>query len=189
MIAREPVFTDALSLHRLPRTPTSRLLSFVVIAFGAACSGRHEAATVRTSASDSVSAIGTNDSVQYAAPAGELADSFPAPARDVAEIVGPLWKPEGERDKDGEFARVAKIANIRAGMSVADIGAGDGYYVARLAPLVGASGRVYANDVMPEYVRTLRQRVAREALSNVQVVLGDAHDPRLPFASVDVWAN
>lgn len=69
---------------------------------------------------------------------------------------------------------------------VADIGAGDGYYVNRLSPMVGASGRVYGNDIVRDYLVLLQTRVAREKLGNVQVVLGDAHDPRLPSGDVDV---
>jgi SAM-dependent methyltransferase len=71
-------------------------------------------------------------------------------------------------------------------MRVADIGAGDGYYVARLSPLVGETGRVFGQDIMPDYLALLQRRVRRDGLANVQVVAGDPHDPRLPATSVDV---
>ena len=52
--------------------------------------------------------------------------------------------------------------------------------------MVGANGRVYGNDIVRDYLVLLQTRVAREKLGNMQVVLGDAHDPRLPSGDVDV---
>ena len=70
-------------------------------------------------------------------------------------------------------------------MSVADIGAGEGYYTLRLAPLVGKSGRVLAQDVVPETRDALAQRVTRQNLENVAVKLGEPNDPKLPERSFD----
>lgn len=126
------------------------------------------------------------DTVTPAAGAGAPAEAFPAPSREVADIVAPRWTAEDNRDNAGEFRTVARLAGIRQGQTVADIGAGDGYYVARLSPLVGATGTVFGQDIMPDYIAMLQRRVSRDALANVRVVLGDAHDPRLPANSVDV---
>ncbi len=126
------------------------------------------------------------DTIKPAAPPGEPAAAFPAPVRPVADIVAARWTDEDSRDDAGEFRRVAELARIRPGLQVADIGAGDGYYVARLSPLVGATGRVYGQDIIPEYLRILQQRVRRDQLANVQVVFGEAHDPRLPAATIDL---
>ena len=126
------------------------------------------------------------DTLRPAAPPGEPATAFPRPDRPVSDIVAPRWSGERERDEDGEFARVVALALVRDGMQVADIGAGDGYYVARLAPLVGPGGRVYGQDVVPEYLGLLATRVRRNAWDNVQVVLGDPHDPRLPEGTLDL---
>lgn len=126
------------------------------------------------------------DTIVPANGAGAPASAFPEPSRDVADIVAPRWVAEDDRDNAGEFTTVARIARIKAGQSVADIGAGDGYYVARLSPLVGAGGVVYGQDIVPDYLAMLQRRVDREALANVRVVLGEPHDPRLPAASVDV---
>lgn len=126
------------------------------------------------------------DTVTPAAGAGAPAEAFPSPSREVADIVAPRWTAEDNRDNAGEFKTVARLAGIRQGQTVADIGAGDGYYVARLSPLVGATGTVFGQDIMPDYIAMLQRRVSRDALANVRVVLGDAHDPRLPANSVDV---
>ncbi len=117
------------------------------------------------------------------APPGAPAGAFPKPDRPVAEIVAPRWSAEAERDKAGEFDQVARGLGIAPGETVADIGAGSGYYVVRLSPRVGPEGRVLAEDVTPAYLAALEKRVA--GLGNVTVVQGEPHDPRLPPASVD----
>src|SRR5215813_5170578 len=71
-------------------------------------------------------------------------------------------------------------------MTVADLGAGSGYYVVRLSPIVGSSGRIIAEDVEPKYLEGLRQRVRDLGLANVTVVRGEPHDPGLPAGAVDV---
>jgi ubiquinone/menaquinone biosynthesis C-methylase UbiE len=71
-------------------------------------------------------------------------------------------------------------------MTVADLGAGSGYYAVRLSPIVGSNGRIIAEDVVPEYLHGLRKRVRDLGLQNVTVTLGEPHDPKLPTGSVDV---
>jgi ubiquinone/menaquinone biosynthesis C-methylase UbiE len=70
-------------------------------------------------------------------------------------------------------------------MSVADVGAGAGYYTVRLARIVGAKGRVLAEDIVPDTRDQLSERVQRESLDNVAVKLGTPDDPTLPHASFD----
>ena len=74
---------------------------------------------------------------------------------------------------------------IAPGETVADIGAGSGYYVFRFAKLVGPTGRILAEDITPDYLADLGKRVAASGQGNITVVRGEAHDPRLPPASVD----
>ena len=111
--------------------------------------------------------------------------TFPAPQRPVAPIVSSAYRDEDSRDSVGEFETVVRLAEIRPGMSVADIGAGEGYYTVRLSPIVGRNGRVLAQDIVPETIRTLGQRVQRERLDNVAIRLGQANDPQLPDRSFD----
>lgn len=110
---------------------------------------------------------------------------FPEPQRPVAPIVSSRYLNEDARDSAGEFETVVRLAEIRRGMSVADIGAGEGYYTVRLSPIVGARGRVLAEDIVPETIQELAQRVQRERLDNVALTLGEADDPELPDASFD----
>ena len=110
---------------------------------------------------------------------------FPKAGRDVASIVSDSFSTEDARDRLGEADQVIRIAGVKPGMSVADIGAGDGYYTVRLSPVVGRRGRVLAEDIVPETISGLAQRVHRENLDNVSVVLGSADNPKLPARSFD----
>lgn len=118
--------------------------------------------------------------------AGRPAAAFPKPDRPVSAIVSDRWSNEDSRDDAGEAERVMGLLAIRPGMTVADIGAGSGYYTVRLAKRVGPTGQVIAEDIMPDYLRRLRTRVSREGLRNVRFTLGQPHDPELAPASVDV---
>lgn len=111
--------------------------------------------------------------------------AFPKAGRDVAPIVSDAFSTEDARDRVGEFEAVVAAAGVQPGMSVADIGAGEGYYTVRLAPLVGPKGRVLAQDIVPEVRDRLAERVQREGLDNVAVRLGLPADPRLPAAGFD----
>jgi ubiquinone/menaquinone biosynthesis C-methylase UbiE len=110
---------------------------------------------------------------------------FPAADRPVATIVSARWSNEEARDRLNEAEAVMNRAGIRKGMTVADIGAGEGYYTIRLAARVGKEGRVLAEDIVPTTRDTLATRVSRERLDNVSVRLGLPADPRLPEASFD----
>jgi ubiquinone/menaquinone biosynthesis C-methylase UbiE len=110
---------------------------------------------------------------------------FPAAHRDVAPTVSDTFSTEDARDRLGEAEQVMDLAGIKAGMSVADVGAGEGYYTVRLARVVGTKGRVLAEDIIPEVRDQLSDRVQRERLDNVAVKLGTADNPMLPPASFD----
>lgn len=111
--------------------------------------------------------------------------SFPDADRPVAPIVSNRFSTEDARDRVGEAEEVMRLAGVTAGMSVADIGAGEGYYTVRLAPIVGAKGRVLAQDIVPETRDQLAERVQREQLDNVAVRLGAPDNPMLPAGSFD----
>ncbi len=110
---------------------------------------------------------------------------FPTAHRDVAPIVGGTFSTEDARDRAGEAEQVMELAGVKRGMSVADVGAGEGYYTVRLARVVGLKGRVLAEDIVPDVRDELSDRVQRERLDNVAVKLGTADNPMLPSVSFD----
>ena len=96
------------------------------------------------------------------------------PADKLAELEGPdreAWqKPDDIMDALGVFD----------GSSVADLGAGGGWFTVRLARRVGPTGRVYAQDVQKPMIESMDRRFRREGLRNVTTVLGTSEDPQLP---------
>lgn len=115
----------------------------------------------------------------------ESARAFPKPHRPVSELGANQFATERDRDNLGEAATVMDLASIKPGMTVADIGAGEGYYTVRLAERVGAKGRVLAQDIDGGALKRLGARVERERLDNVSIKPGAEDDPRLPDASFD----
>lgn len=110
---------------------------------------------------------------------------FPPADRPVSDIISSQFSDEETRDRLNEAETVMDMADIEEGMTVADIGAGNGYYTVRLARRVGDSGRVLAEDVIAETRDRLAERVTRERLDNVSVRLGEFADPKLPENSFD----
>lgn len=117
------------------------------------------------------------------APDGE--EAFPKPDRPVSGIVSNQFSTEDQRDSRGEADTVMALAEISPGMTVADIGAGNGYYTVRLAERVGNKGRVLAQDIDREALRGLARRVERQRLDNVSIRQGEFADPKLPANSFD----
>lgn len=110
---------------------------------------------------------------------------FPKPDRPVSTIGSNQFSTEDQRDSRGEAETVMNLAEIEPGMTVADIGAGNGYYTVRLAERVGESGRVLAQDIDSDALRGLGRRVERQRLDNVSIRLGEFADPKLPDNSFD----
>jgi SAM-dependent methyltransferase len=100
--------------------------------------------------------------------------------------AGAAWLDRDERNREENTELSLKLIEVRPGSVVADIGAGSGYYSTRMARLVGPAGRVYAVDIQQAMLEILRDRMARERLTNIEPVLGSDTDPRLPRAAVDL---
>ena len=96
------------------------------------------------------------------------------------------WLERPERVAEEQPDQLVSLLNLRRGETVADIGAGTGYFSRRLAQTVGPAGRVLAEDVQPEMLALLKDLTARLGLTNITPVLETVTDPRLPAASVDL---
>ncbi len=116
-------------------------------------------------------------------------DQHPVTKRQIAPVMGvggADWLTRPEREAE-EHPRVAlDEIGIAKGSTVADIGAGVGFYTILLAERVGPQGRVYANEIQSGMLDRLKKNVAARGLKNVIPVLGDEDDPKLPPGSVDV---
>lgn len=117
--------------------------------------------------------------------ASDSAFIFPKPDRPIAKVVSTQFSTEDARDERNEAQVVMDLANIRTGMTVADIGAGEGYYTVRLAERVGADGRVLAQDISRDALERLGRRVEKDRLENISIKLGETDNPQLPSDSFD----
>ena len=111
----------------------------------------------------------------------------PAPAAGQRDTHARLFPPEqlglleaADRDEWQQPQQVMDSLGIADGARVADIGAGGGWFTIRLAQRVGPNGVVYAEDIQPEMIESIRRRVVRQGLKNVEPKLGTATDPKLP---------
>ena len=84
------------------------------------------------------------------------------------------------RDENLQINRVMDLLKIKEGSSVADIGAGSGWFTVRAARRVGAKGKVYAVDINRDYLKHIDERALAEKLPNIHTVLGKEDDPLLP---------
>ena len=82
--------------------------------------------------------------------------------------------------------KVMDAIGVKSGMSVAEIGAGQGRYVVQLAVRVGETGKVYAEDIDASALRHLSQRCEKWGLQNVQTILGEIDHPQLPPGELDL---
>jgi predicted methyltransferase len=89
------------------------------------------------------------------------------------------------RAKNLQIDRVMDLLHITPGKTVADIGAGGGWFTVRAARRVGPGGKVIAEEINPKAIDAIRERARRESLPNVVELLGTPDDPKLPTDSLD----
>src|SRR5262245_32776266 len=109
--------------------------------------------------------------------------------REIARVMsyhGAPWLERPERVAEERPDLVLATLDLEAGMAVADIGAGTGYYSWRMGEKVGPGGTVYAVDIQPEMIEILRRQMTQRGAGNVQAILGTTTDPRLPAGKLDV---
>ena len=109
--------------------------------------------------------------------------------REIAQVMsfhGAQWLERTERADEERPDLVLAALDLKPGMTVADVGAGTGYYAWRMAQRVGTQGTVYAVDIQPEMIRLLEKQTARRGTTNVKALLGTPTDPRLPAGAFDL---
>lgn len=137
----------------------------------------------------SLSAVGLWTALAFQAPA-TAPGVHPLTGRPIANVCGyggcETWleRPEREQEENPEGALDA--LKLKPGMVVADVGAGTGYMSLKMARRVGASGKVYAEDVQPGMLQKVRENAAKAKAANVVTVQGSYSDPMLPAGQMDL---
>lgn len=115
--------------------------------------------------------------------------------REIADVMGHQaadWLERPEREREERTDLLVPSLKLKPGDIVADIGAGTGYYTRRLATAVSTkttaakSGRVYAEDIQPEMLDILTNKMIQAGITNVSPILGTLTDPQLPKDSLDL---
>lgn len=92
------------------------------------------------------------------------------------------WK---DRDNWMDVNKIFELANVRDGYKVADVGCHEGYLSVRLSKRVGEGGKIYAVDVREDRLEVLRAYLEDHSIQNVEAILGDYDDPKLPKGLLD----
>ncbi len=109
--------------------------------------------------------------------------------RRVAQPMGYMhmnWLSRPERIQEEDPKEMLEQLNLRDGLVVCDLGSGDGYHTLQMAPRVGPSGKIIAVDIQPQMLQELSRKLAEKKLENVETVLGELWDPKLPEHAVDL---
>ena len=109
--------------------------------------------------------------------------------REIAQVMGfqgAQWLEREEREREERGDLLLRELALKPGMDVIDVGAGTGYYSRRIARLVGLAGKVYAIDVQPEMVETLKAVAKQPEFNNVIPVLGSEKSVTLPEGVADL---
>jgi len=107
----------------------------------------------------------------------------PAP---VMGVEGADWLTRPERIREEDPDRMLAALEIKKGSVVADIGAGVGYHVWRLAEIVGPAGKVIGEDIQEGMIRLMKKNIEDRKLKNVELILGTPNDPKLPSKALDL---
>ncbi|MEP7366739.1 MAG: class I SAM-dependent methyltransferase [Acidobacteriota bacterium] len=122
-------------------------------------------------------------------PALEAQARHPVSGRRIAGVMGvggADWLVRPERVSEENPEKAVRMLQLKPGMVVADVGAGVGYYSAKLAVEIGPQGKVYATDIQPGMIRLMRENLAKWKLTNVEPVLSTESSTGLPDGAIDL---
>jgi ubiquinone/menaquinone biosynthesis C-methylase UbiE len=92
---------------------------------------------------------------------------------------------EREREKIERVPDVLAAIGVKDGAHIADVGSSDGFYTLRIAKAVAPTGKAYAIDIEQKSLDKLRDRAQKEAITNVEIILSEPADPKLPAGALD----
>ena len=90
------------------------------------------------------------------------------------------------RDRYQQPEKIMDCLGIYPGMIIGEAGAGEGYFTFKLSKRVGDAGKIYANDIDQDALRTIRNKCKQEGVKNIETLLGEVEDPLFPEAQMDM---
>jgi ubiquinone/menaquinone biosynthesis C-methylase UbiE len=126
-------------------------------------------------------------------PALLLAQTPPAPSEYQGRTIAQTmhwqhadWLIRHKRDREEATLQMREELKLKPGMTVCDMGSGNGYHTLPMAEAVGKEGKVYAVEVQPEMIEMLHTRAKEKGITNIVSIIGEMTDPKLPVASCDM---
>ena len=99
---------------------------------------------------------------------------------------GAEWLIRNEREREERCSLMWSKLGVKPGMTICDMGCGNGFHALKLAELTGPNGSVFGVDIQPQMLKLMRERMEKDGIDNVTPVLGSVHNPRLPPDSFDL---
>jgi ubiquinone/menaquinone biosynthesis C-methylase UbiE len=109
--------------------------------------------------------------------------------RSIAQTMhylGAEWLTRDSREQEERCSLMLTNLGIRSGMTICDMGCGNGFYTVQMAKMVGPQGKVYGVDIQPEMLALLKKRARNNKVENIVPVLGTLVDPKLPAGKIDL---
>jgi 2-polyprenyl-3-methyl-5-hydroxy-6-metoxy-1,4-benzoquinol methylase len=189
--------SDGFRPARRPLWLGALLSSLLVGVMAAAPAAGSFAGLTRVAAQDELQvdqAAVDQPAVDEPAAPGRNAAAIPQPVeiykgRRVAQtmhFLGAEWLIRNTREREERCSVMLATLGVKRGMTICDMGCGNGFYTLPMAKMVGAEGHVYGVDIQPEMLKMLNDRGDREGVRNFTPILGAFHDPRLPKAKIDL---
>jgi len=100
--------------------------------------------------------------------------------------TGAEWLTRDNREQEERCSLMLANLGVKRGMTICDMGCGNGFYTLQMAKMVGEQGKVYGVDIQPEMLTFLQQRAASENVTNIEPILGTLTDPKLPKGKMDL---
>ena len=99
---------------------------------------------------------------------------------------GAEWLIRNEREREERCSLMLANLGLKPGMTICDMGCGNGFHSLQLAKMIGKKGIVVGVDVQPEMLSMMRRRMEEQGIENIIPILGSYHNPHLPPASIDL---
>lgn len=109
--------------------------------------------------------------------------------REIAQTMhynGAPWLIRESRQREEDCQKMLENLGVKPGMTICDMGCGNGFYSLKLAEMVGKEGKILAVDIQPEMLRLLKARAEEQGIENIELILGDIDNPKLPKGKVDM---
>ena len=127
-------------------------------------------------------------------PAAKASKKLPEPlteykGRLIAQTMhytGAPWLTRDNREQEERCSLMLANLGVKKGMTICDMGCGNGFYTLQFAKMVGEAGHIYGVDIQPEMLKMLNDRADEQGVRNITPVLGTFVDPRLPKGKFDM---